>query len=40
MTRFTHELTLNNEIDEVFSFISNPVNNPVWDTSILETDKC
>lgn len=38
MAKFTHEITLSNDINEVFCYISNPVNNPVWDSSAFETE--
>jgi hypothetical protein len=38
MAKFTHELTLSNDIDEVFWYVSNPVNNPVWDSSAVEAE--
>lgn len=38
MAKFTHELILTNDIDEVFYYISNPVNNPVWDSYAFKTD--
>jgi hypothetical protein len=38
MAKFTHELFLTNDIDDVFSFISNPVNNPVWDSYAFKTE--
>jgi uncharacterized protein YndB with AHSA1/START domain len=32
MIRIEHEITIQEEIDEVFSFISNAENNPKWDS--------
>jgi hypothetical protein len=37
MVKFKHELTMQNEVDEVFSFIANPENSPIWDLQTLES---
>ncbi len=39
MVRFEHEITLHNDIDEVFSYIANPENNPIWDKNTSETEQ-
>jgi uncharacterized protein YndB with AHSA1/START domain len=35
MIRIEHEITIQDEIDEVFSFISNAENNPKWDSDCI-----
>jgi hypothetical protein len=36
MVRFEHKLTLNNDVDEIFPYITNPENNPIWDLNPFE----
>jgi hypothetical protein len=31
MVKIEYEMILQNDIDEIFSYIANPENNPVWD---------
>lgn len=38
MIKITHEITLQDHIDEVFSFIANAENNPKWDPDCLEAE--
>jgi hypothetical protein len=38
MIKIKHEITLQDHIDDVFSFISNPENNPKWDPDCLEAE--
>jgi hypothetical protein len=35
MVRFEHEITLQKDIDEIFSFIANVENNPKWDSDCI-----
>ena len=37
MVRIEHEISLHNDVDELFSYIANPENNPIWDKNTNET---
>lgn len=39
MVRVEHEITLHNDVDELFSYIANPENNPIWDKNTYETEQ-
>jgi hypothetical protein len=38
MIKIEHEITLQDHIDEVFTFIANSENNPKWDPDCLEAE--
>lgn len=38
MIKIEHEITLQDHIDEVFTFIANAENNPKWDPDCLEAE--
>lgn len=37
MVKFKHEIILHNDVDEIFSYLSNPECNPIWDTNTFES---
>ena len=37
MVKFEHEIILNNDVDEIFSYLANPECNPIWDTNTFES---
>jgi len=37
MVKFEHEIILHNDVDEIFSYLSNPECNPIWDANTFES---
>jgi len=39
MVKFEHEIILNNDVDEIFTYLANPECNPIWDANTFESVK-